>query len=364
MLFDKVSWGVEVNIHPIPEGLPDPDQELAQTMTSRDRVLRALTQQPVDRIPIENGFSELQARHPSDVATPPYHYPAGCSWGVQGRKGQRMDSWGCLWEAGEDGVTGEVKDSPLRAGWEGLTTYKPPYEVLEFADLTSVNPACAASEQFMIPMWEASANPFERMQHLRGTEQLFLDLAYLEPAIYQLRTLVHDYFMRQFLLWVQTDIDAIHIADDWGAQGALLIAPALWRDFFKPLYRDYCDLAHQYGKRVVMHSDGYILDIIPDLIGIGVDALNAQLFCMPIEEIAAQYGGEIAFWGEIDRQYLLTHGTPTEVRAGVRRVADAFLAERRTGIVGQCFNGKDHRPENIAAVYDEWSRVSAEWPSA
>jgi uroporphyrinogen decarboxylase len=184
-----------------------------------------------------------------------------------------------------------------------------------------------------------------------------MDLAYLEPEVYRLRDLVHDYFMRQMKLWCATDVDGVHLVDDWGSQQALLISPALWREFFKPLYRDYCELAHAHGKYVLMHSDGFIREIIPDLIEIGVNAVNAQLFCMDIEELADRFSGRICFWGEIDRQRLLTMGTPEEVREAVRRVARAFLGKKRTGIVGQCFWGKDHRPENCEAVYDEWGKV-------
>ncbi len=268
-----------------------------------------------------------------------------------------MDIWGCTWEAGEDGVCGEVKESPLRDDWSRLKTFKPPWEVLAGADLSGVNPACAASETFMISMWSSMPNPFERMQHLRGPEQLYMDLACLEPEVYLLRDMIHEYFMKQMDLWVKTDVDAVHIADDWGAQQAFLISPVLWRAFFKPLYKDYCDLAHAHGKYVLMHSDGYIVPILPDLIEIGVNAINAQLFCMPIEDVARQFAGRICFWGEIDRQRLLTSGTPREVREAVRRVARAFLQGRRTGVVGQCFGGIDHRIENCEAVYDEWSKV-------
>lgn len=327
-------------------------------MTSRERVARALRFEEVDRIPIENAFGgELQRKYPSDVSGPPYRYPAGRSQGETNREGRRLDIWGCVWEACEDGVCGEVKESPLAADWSGLKSFAPPWEVLAGADLSQVNAACAASDRFMIAMWETMPNPFERLQHLRGPEQLYLDLAELEPEVYQLRDLVHAYFMKQMQMWVKTDVDAVHIADDWGAQQSLLISPVLWRSFFKPLYKDYCDLAHAHGKDVVMHSDGYIVDIIPDLIEIGVNAINAQLFCMPIEELAAAFAGRICFWGEIDRQRLLTSGTPQEVRQAVRRVAAAFLAHKRTGVVGQCFWGKDHRIENCEAVYDEWSRI-------
>lgn len=328
-------------------------------LTSRERVWRALRFEPVDRIPIENSFGGgLEQRYPTDVARPPCRYPAGRSWGIENVKGRRMDIWGCIWESGEDGVCGEVKESPLQADWGGLDAFQPPWEVLDGADLSGVNAACAASSRFMLPMWgDLSNSPFERMQHLRGTEQLLMDLADLEPELYRLRDLVHAYFMRQVEMWCRTDVDAIHIADDWGTQRSLLISPGLWREFFKPLYRDYCRVAHAHGKAVLMHSDGYIIDIIPDLIEVGINAVNAQLFCMPIETLAERFAGKICFWGEIDRQRLMPNGTTDEIRQAVRRVAAAMLRDRRTGVVGQCFDGKGHRSENIEAVFDEWSRV-------
>ena len=53
----------------------------------------------------------------------------------------------------------------------------------------------------------------------------------------------------------------------------------------------------------------------------------------------------------------MPNGTTDEIRQAVRRVAAAMLRDRRTGVVGQCFDGKGHRSENIEAVFDEWSRV-------
>ena len=64
------------------------------------------------------------------------------------------------------------------------------------------------------------------------------------------------------------------------------------------MYQDYCRLAHSHGKFLIMHSDGYIDPIIPDLIAIGVDALNAQLDCMDVPSLAARFHGKI-FLGRI-----------------------------------------------------------------
>jgi len=87
--------------------------------------------------------------------------------------------------------------------------------------------------------------------------------------------------------------------DDWGAQQSLLISPRQWREVFKPLYKDYIDLAHQYGKFIFMHTDGYTLDIIPDLIELGLDAINAQLFTMDIDELGRKFAGKITFWEKL-----------------------------------------------------------------
>jgi uroporphyrinogen decarboxylase len=196
------------------------------------------------------------------------------------------------------------------------------------------------------------ARPFERMQFLRGTEKLFIDFAYGTKEVLQLRDLVHAYFTRELELWAKTDVDAIGFMDDWGTQERLLISPRMWRELFKPLYADYCEIIHGAGKLVFMHSDGHIAAIYPDLIEIGVDALNSQLFCMDIEALA-QYRGQITFWGEIDRQYLLPFGSVEDVKAGVRRVRQA-LDNGSGGVIAQCEWGLDVPEENVRAVFEAW----------
>jgi hypothetical protein len=74
-----------------------------------------------------------------------------------------------------------------------------------------------------------------------------------------------------------------------------------------------------------MHSDGNTLAIYPDLIEIGLDAFNSQIFCIGIEKLAP-FAGQICFWGEIDRQHLLPHAAPHEVAAAVREVISIFGA--------------------------------------
>jgi uroporphyrinogen decarboxylase len=158
-------------------------------------------------------------------------------------------------------------------------------------------------------------------------------------------------------LWVKTDVDALMYMDDWGSQQALLIDPSVWREIFKPLYRDYIQIAHGAGKKIFMHSDGYTLDIYPDMIELGLDAFNTQLFCMGVESLAP-FAGKITFWGEIDRQHLLPEGSIDDIQKAVEKVHKALW--RTGGCIAQCEFGAGAKPENVREVFAHWDRLTAE----
>ena len=141
--------------------------------------------------------------------------------------------------------------------------------------------------------------------------------------------------------------------DDWGSQKTLLISPEMWRQYYKPLYKDYCDLILKSGKKIFFHSDGHIESIFPDLIELGVTAVNSQLFCMDIEGLAKRYKGKITFWGEICRQHILPFGTVQDVRRAVGRVRRA-MDDGRGGVIAQCEWGAHNPIDNIRAVFQSW----------
>jgi uroporphyrinogen decarboxylase len=142
--------------------------------------------------------------------------------------------------------------------------------------------------------------------------------------------------------------------DDWGSQRSLLINPGLWIEIFKPMYKDYINIAHKYGKKIFMHSDGYIVDIYPHLIELGLDAVNSQIFCMGLESLK-QFKGQITFWGEIDRQHLLPHGTLEDIENAVNSVKDSLW--QHGGVIAQCEFGPGAKPENIYKVFETWNKI-------
>ncbi|MFQ3550332.1 MAG: uroporphyrinogen decarboxylase family protein [Armatimonadota bacterium] len=337
-------------------------------MTSRERVIKALTFNNPDRPPRHLWYlpSVPQFRNdelmkfykmfPSDISVPKYRYGAGKrAKGVPCQIGEYTDSWGSVWHVAEHGVIGEVKEYPLK-DWSDLDSYELPYELLDEADLSEVNKSCAESDLFMFVGTET--RPFERMQFLRGTENIMMDLAYGEKKAYELRDRLHEFYVREMKMWADTDVDGVSFMDDWGSQTSLLISPETWREFFKPLYKEYCDIMHEKGKFVFFHSDGNIESIYPDLIEIGIDAINSQVFCMDIQKLADNYKGKITFWGEIDRQNILPFGTEEDVRNAVRTLKNAFYDEKG-GVIAQCEWGTNDPFENICAVFDEWNKLTA-----
>lgn len=297
----------------------------------------------------------MRTMYPSDFEWAPSRY--GTSRYASGEKnvvGTHVDEFGSVRQVAQAGVSGEVK-VPVIRDWADLDSYRFPWEMIDDADFSAIDGFCGATDRFVLA--GTHTRPFERLQFLRGTEDLLADLALGEPGVLRMLAMLHEFSLREFRALAATRTDGILFMDDWGSQTSLLVSPDLWRRIFKPLYAEYARIAHEAGKFVFMHSDGYIEAIYPDLVGIGVDAINSQLFCMDLEGLAERFGDRICFWGEIDRQHVLPHGSEDEVRAAVDRVAAATIGRRgRTGVIAQCEWGNDDPFANIAAVFDQWNR--------
>jgi len=334
-------------------------------MNSRERVIRTLNYDHPDRVPRDlwelpgvdcyqpGAVRRVLEAFPRDILRLSIEKPKLPHMrGEAAEPGEYVDEWGCTWTNLKRGIIGEIKE-PLVRDWSGLEKVKVPTEWIG-RGLESVNEQCAATEQFTRIFL---GTIFERMQWIRGPENLYMDLVLQPPEFFILRDMVFDYLMAELDAVCRTRVDSVSVNDDWGSQSALLISPSMWRALFKPLYKQLADRAHGAGKYFFMHSDGFIMDIYEDLIEIGVDAVNSQLFCMPIEQIGERFAGRITFWGEIDRQYLLVHGTEDEVRSAVRRVWES-LACRGGGVVAQLSYELDTRLENVTAIYDEWQKLT------
>jgi uroporphyrinogen-III decarboxylase len=274
------------------------------------------------------------------------------TYGEPYKVGEYTDAWGCVYVQKLDGIHGEVKN-PVVVGeeWEDFEEkIHIPVEWLT-VDIDGVNRFCAETDKFVL--MGAGARIFEILQFMRGTENFYADLALDNPGMRRAMRKVHEFNCELFEVWAKTDVDALQCGDDWGSQQSLLINPKTWVEVFKPMYRDYAEIARRHGKKMFMHSDGHILAIYPHLIEIGIDALNSQLFCMDFDKLE-QFAGKITFWGEIDRHNILPFGTEEDTRVAVRKVRERLW--RNGGCIAQCEFGPGAKPENVRAVFDEWAK--------
>lgn len=342
------------------------------SLTSREIVIKSLTFDHPERMPRDmwtlpwasNHFptqvKEILDRFPGDfVETKNVYHKSSREEGDPYAIELYRDEWGCEFSNIQAGVIGEVKN-PLLKELKDFRMVKPPYEILpgnEVSARDEVNRFCAGTDKFVKA--RCCPRPWERYQFIRGTENSLLDLAVLQQETRELLKLIHEFYLKELEFWVSTNVDGIMFMDDWGAQNRLLISPRVWQELFKPLYKEYCELAHAHGKFTLMHSDGHISSIYEDLIEIGVDALNSQLFCMDMEDLAKRAKGRMTFWGEIDRQHVLPSSDPQKGRDAVRKVARHFY-DPSGGIIAQFELGAGANPATAMAIFEEWEHVQHE----
>ena len=161
---------------------------------------------------------------------------------------------------------------------------------------------------------------FERAWKLAGMENLLIMMvAEPDKADWVFEHIIEFQLgiARQYL---DLEPDMAHLGDDLGTQKGLFFSPILFRRFLKPRYARIIDLYKEHGVLIRFHCDGNILDLVDDFMDLGIDVLNPvqSRAIGDLELVRAKTAGRMALWGGIDTQYVLTLGTPEEVRAEVR----------------------------------------------
>ena len=334
-------------------------------MTSREFVVKTLEFTNTESVPREmyavpwaelyykEDIENLYRVFPRDTITSPGFYETPpVTQGNATEIGQYIDEWGCKFINRQRGIIGEVKEPiVVDEDWEDYKNIKIPWELLTL-NKEKVNEFCRSTEKYVTAGY--CPRPFEQLQFIRGTEQLYIDLMLRPNKMFEFLEQMHDFYGKLLTVWAQTEITGLFIMDDWGSQKNLLINPTICAEIFKPMYRDYIDIAHKYGKKIKMHSDGNILEIIPQLIDIGLDTVNAQVFCIGVEKLK-QFKGQITFWGEIDRQHLLPHGSLEEIKNAVILLKENLW--NNGGCVAHCEFGPGAKPENVYQVFKTWSKI-------
>jgi len=332
-------------------------------MKSRERVIAAINFERPDRCPITHNplpgavlkygkkLFNIFRRYPSDFGPSEFKVPNIKDLHPGYQKGIHKDEWGLTWRTEINGVLGQVIQHPLK-DYNDLADYKfPPLPSERDIQKLKKWVRKIKSDGYFACVSFNPGNYYERMQWLRGFTNLMRDFFRKPKELYELADLLLDYILQSLAKTLEAKPDGIWFADDWGTQDRLMVNPAFWREFFKPRYKKIFNFVHDHEAYVFFHSDGYIIDIIPDLSEIGVDVLWPQFSCHNVEKLAKVTREKICIFSDIDRQYILPKGKPKEVETYVKKVINLFGYENNGGLIGNGEINVDVPLENVEAMY-------------
>jgi uroporphyrinogen decarboxylase len=310
-------------------------------LTRRDRVLRALTYREVDRLPTQLNYTdsmgqrlaehfgvdlaELPARLDNHLVRLDLSYQPRFS--DDGKA--RFDWWGAGHDTQEEGYY--IRVAPLAEDRDlDAFDWPDPHDPDLLTEAGRKRDRVGDSA-FVVPNigWAL----FERAWSLRGFENTLLELA-LDPAyIGELMDRIVDIRLVLIERYLELGVHGGYFGDDYGAQVGTLFSPATWRELVKPrLARLFAPFVER-GLPVLMHSDGDIAPIVPDLVEIGLTALNpVQPEVIDHQWLHDEFDGRLAFYGGVSTQTVLPAGSPEEVKEAARTCVST-LAPDGTGLM-------------------------------
>jgi len=204
---------------------------------------------------------------------------------------------------------------------------------------------------------------YERAHFIRGLENLWADIYEHPDELRRLLDILVEMNLYAIQRYAKADVDGFMFCDDWGLQERLMISPDKWREFWKPCYARVYAAAREAGMLTFLHSCGYIVDILDDLIEAGLDVIQMdQQENMGLENLGERFGGRITFYCPVDIQKTMVYGSLDDIRAYCRRMVRA-LGRPEGGFIPKWYGdpkGAGHTQEAIDAMCTEFLRISDE----
>ncbi len=268
--------------------------------------------------------------------------------------GRHTDCWGTVWENIERGLDSIPVHYPL-TNWDDLENYTPPDPLKDdlFGPREDWDEVRRRFEEAKARGDLAMATlphgfMYMRLFYLRGFDNLMLDIALEDPRLWKLIEMVESYNRTTVAKYLSLGAEYIHAGDDLGLQKSLPMSPEAWRKYIKPSYMRIFQPFREADLPVGLHTDGHILEIIPDLIEAGVRLLNPQLRANGLEGLQRMAKGKVALYQDLDRQ-LFPFATPSEIYDHIGEVFEAlYMPEGGLVIYAEC--EPDVPLENIDAI--------------
>jgi uroporphyrinogen decarboxylase len=273
-----------------------------------------------------------------------------------------VDEWGVTWSRPEGGHYINI-DGPFYdlddPGWQDLDRFAwpEPADPGRYRGLRERAQAVHENTDYAVVL-NLGVGPVHQCQFVRGYGEWLGDLL-MNPVF------AEGLLDRVVDIWVDIAtraleeageyVDLVMYGDDIGTQKTTLMRPELYRKLIKPRHKRMADAIKLHGKAILYHSCGAVHALIPDLIDVGIDALNpiqVSAAKMDTRRLKREFGRDLTFWGAIDNQRVLPFGTPEGVRQEVKRRIDD-LAEGGGYVLCAAHNiQQDVPPQNVVAMYD------------
>jgi len=279
------------------------------------------------------------------------------------KTGKQPDNWQCVWETAEPGVHGQVTEHPL-ADWDRFEQWRAnapnplTKELFGDRDWDALEKELAQSKAdgelaSAYTLWHGFF--FLRLIDLRGFENFMIDLAMEDPRLMELMKIVEDYDVQVVRKTMECGPEMMIFAEDLGFQTSLPMSPEMWRKFIKPAYERIIGPCRDRGLLNFLHSDGRIIDIIPDLIEVGVHILNPQLRSNGLADLKDVAVGKVCLAQDLDRQ-LFPFASASEIEDHIGEVHDT-LSRPDGGLM--LVAEIDHRLplDKVDAIFDALEKI-------
>jgi uroporphyrinogen decarboxylase len=376
-----------------------------ETLTSRERLLKALNHEEPDRIPIDLGGNQTGIHkiaykavldhlgikddveimdavqglaRPCEALLERFHVdtryiaakgPDSFKGGIvqNHRKGRLWhdltDEFGVVWSMPDDyPLYMDISHNPLAdATIEDIAEYPFPKgdDPSRFTRLREQAMTLRKETPYAV-VSGISGVVYEICWYMRGLDRWFMDMLsqpeFCEALLDQTLKFWMDWF-RLFLDEVGDLVDVIMIGDDLAGQTGPLFRPDLYRRVVKPRHKQLVQyIRSRTGAKIWYRTCGACTVYLPDLLDNGINIINpVQIGArnMSAQDLKSKFGKQLAFWGgAIDAQHVLPSASPEVVREHVRQNLEIWKPGG-----GYVFNNvhniqADIPPENIVALYE------------
>lgn len=145
--------------------------------------------------------------------------------------------------------------------------------------------------------------------------------------------------------------DSIHWCDDMGYKGTQFFSLKVYREVLKPYQKRAIEWAHEKGIKAHLHSCGNINAFVPELVEIGLDALNpleVKAGMDPVQ-LKKDFGDKLVFRGGINA---VLWDKPDEIKAEMEKVVPTM---KESG--GYIFSSDHSIPDSVS--FQDFTQIVA-----